>query len=98
MDKAIIYEITTNDTKEKTVIKITTTGFPITEKIEYQEENRWTNNPITENNTTQLDKILEDNNIRLIMDVMQQHDKYYINKYNTTVEVVNAEIVDDYAE
>ena len=97
MDKTIIYEITANDTKEKTVIKIATTGFPITEKIEYQEENTWKNKPTTQNKTI-LDEILEDNNIRLIMDVMQQHDKYHINKYNTTIEVVNAEIIDDYIE
>lgn len=97
MDKTIIYEITANDTKEKSIIKIATTGFPITEKIEYQEENTWSSKPVTENNI-KLDEILEDNNIRLIMDVMQQHDKYYINNYNTTIEVVNAEIVDDYIE
>lgn len=99
MDKTIYYKIsdTTNDDEEM-MMKISTKGFPIEEKIEYDVGGNWVEEFETDDQNLKgrLNSLLEDNNIRLIMDLLQEDDEYYNNKYNLRLCVQRLEVIDDY--
>lgn len=99
MDKTIyykIYDTTNNDAN--ILMKISTKGFPIEEKIEYDVDGNWASqiNITDKNFNDRLNMLLEDNNIRLIMDLLQEDDKYYNNKYKLRLSVQRVKIVDNY--
>lgn len=100
MDKTIYYEIEdTSLDQSQVLLKISTKGFPIEESIEYDYNGNWVeslNSDYDENFQIRLTKLLDDNNIRLIMDLLEQDDVYYNDKYKLRITVKNLEIVDNY--
>ena len=98
MDKIIYYNVfdTTNN-DESIMMKISSLGFPIEEKIEYENNGSWAENiSLDENFNQRLTSLLDDNNIRLIMDLLQEDDEFYNNKYKIRLTVTRLEINDDY--
>jgi hypothetical protein len=99
MDKNVyykIYDTTNNDVN--ILLKISTKGFPIEETIEYEVDGNWTEkiNINDKHFTDRLNALLEDNNIRLIMDLLEEDDKYYNNKYKLKLSVQRVEKIDNY--
>ncbi|MDO5824892.1 MAG: hypothetical protein BZ137_06145 [Methanosphaera sp. rholeuAM130] len=99
MDKTIyykIYDTTNNDVN--ILLKISTKGFPIEEKIEYDIDGNWVEEmTINDKNfKNRLEALLEDNNIRLIMDLLEDDDKYYNNKYKIRLSVQRVEKIDNF--
>lgn len=104
MDKTIIYKINDNLTQDDEnfiTLKIITKGFPIEEQVLYDNKGRWTENintlEIDDNLKTRLQEFLEDNNKRLIIDLLEENDIYYTEKYKLKIKVENLEITDNYS-
>ena len=99
MDKTVYYNIYDTINSGVTILlKISTKGFPIEEKIEYDVDGKWLSeiNINDKNLKDRLNSLLEDNNIRLIMDLLEEDDKYYNNRYKLRLSVQKVEIIDDY--
>ncbi len=89
-------------------IRITVKNFPVSEVLEYHNEGKWSEDISTinriyndseiqqqwDNFQSRLLSFLNDDNMRIIMDIMTSDDKYYSNKYNLEVEVTSYELLD----
>ena len=103
MDKTIIYKINdmlTQDNELYINIKIITKGFPIEEKVLYDNNGQWTDEintlEIDDNLKNRLNDFLDDNNKRLIIDLLEENDTYYTEYYKLKIKVENLEIIDNY--
>lgn len=104
MDKTIIYKINdmlTQENENFINLKIITKGFPIEEKVLYDQNGQWTENintlEIDDNLKARLNEFLEDNNKRLIIDLLDENDTYYTDSYKLKIKVENLEIIDNYS-
>lgn len=89
-------------------IRITVKGFPVSEVLEYHNEGKWSedisNVTRTYNDTevqeqwsnfqSRLLSVLDDGNMRVIMDIMTSDDEYYSDKYKLKIKVTSYEIID----
>ncbi|MBR0471904.1 MAG: hypothetical protein IJI98_04320 [Methanosphaera sp.] len=89
-------------------IRITVKGFPVSEILEYHNEGKWSQDISTisrtyndgeiqeqwDNFKSRLLSFLDDDNMRIIMDIMTDDDEYYSNKYKLNVIVTSFEIID----
>ena len=89
-------------------IRITVKDFPVSEILEYHNEGKWSKDVSTITRTYNDSKIqeqwgnfqsrllsfLDDGNMRVIMDIMTDDDKYYSKKYNLEVIVTAYERLD----
>lgn len=104
MDKTIEYKITDELYPEISVIvKITTIGFPVDEKLEYGYDGIFydditkvpkdaVDSDIWDGFTSRLLPFLDDANLRIILDIMQLNDTYMCDKYKLIVDVISAQI------
>lgn len=87
-------------------IKITTIGYPVDETLEFEHEGEWYTD-ITQVNRNYEDNqlqqeweafqsrllpFLNDGNLRIILDIMEENDTYYSDKYKLQVDVTSAHI------
>lgn len=103
MDKTIIYKINDMQTQDNDIfinLKIITKGFPIEEKVLYDQNGQWIEKidtlEIDDNLKMRIADFLEDNNKRLIIDILEESDTYYTDKYKLKIKVENLEILDNY--
>lgn len=89
-------------------IRITVNDFPVSEILEYHNEGKWSKDISTITRTyndtevqeqwgnfqSRLLSFLDDGNMRVIMDIMVDDDKFYSRKYNLEVVVTSFEILD----
>ncbi|MBE6488757.1 MAG: hypothetical protein E7Z86_08585 [Methanosphaera stadtmanae] len=104
MDKTIIYKINdmlTQENENFINLKIITKGFPIEEKVLYDQNGQWNDDintlEIDDNLKARLNEFLEDNNKRLIIDLLDENDTYYTDSYKLKIKVENLEIIDNYS-
>lgn len=111
MDKIAEYQIQDMQNPENKIsvtIKITTIGFPVDEKLEYEQEGEWYED-ITkisrtyedldlevewENFQSRLLSFLSDGNLRIILDIIDENDTYYNDKYKLETDVLSVKIKD----
>lgn len=111
MDKIVHYSIKDGLSQSddlSVVLRITTIGFPVAEKLEYQSSGKWSEDISTisrmytdtnhkehwEHFQSRLLSFLSDGNMRVIMDIMGQSDSYYSEKYKLNVLVNSVEITE----
>ncbi|OED30775.1 hypothetical protein [Methanosphaera sp. WGK6] len=105
MDKIVYYSIEDMLSRSRNLslsIRITTQGFPVNETVEYQNNNEWSEyiNTINKENTNEksinfksrVESLLDDDNIRVIMDIMKNYDEYYSDEYKLKIIVNSLEI------
>lgn len=104
VDKIIEYKITDELCPEiSVVVKITTIGFPVDEKLEYGCDGIFYDDitkvpkdafdgDIWDGFTSRLLLFLDDANLRIILDIMQLNDTYMCDKYKLIVDVISAQI------
>ncbi|RAP52316.1 MAG: hypothetical protein BZ138_03315 [Methanosphaera sp. rholeuAM270] len=111
MDKIVHYSIVdklSSDDEISVSIRITVTGFPVSEVLEYHNAGKWSQDISTITRTyndtevqehwsnfqSRLLSFLDDGNMRVIMDIMASEDEYYSSKYKLKVNVTSHEILD----
>ncbi|WP_455645683.1 hypothetical protein [Methanosphaera sp.] len=105
MDKIVYYSIEDKLSQNENIvlsIRITTQGFPVNETLEYQNNSEWsedihviyeeTTNEQLINFKSRVQSLLDDDNMRVIMDIMKNDDEYYSNEYKLKIIVNSLEI------
>lgn len=110
MDKRVYYSIKDMLAKDNGIVVpvvITTIGYPVSETLEYFDDdacsedisiidNIYKGSDLEEswfNYKSRLLSFLDDNNMRVIMDIMRESDEYYCDEYKLRV-IVNSVDID----
>lgn len=104
---SIVDRLSSSD-KISVSIRISVMNFPIVETLEYHNEGKWLEDIANIDRTykdedtqkqwdsfkSRLLALLDDDNMRVIMDIMSEDDVYYSRKYNLEIIVNSFDIID----